>query len=778
MKTSTRFSSWLLIIALTFMIPVMSFANVYTVINTADAGAGSLRQAIIDANANGGKDTIRFNIAAGGNLFEGSGANTYAVIELLTALPTITGSLFIDGASQTNTNTGSSAGYTVGADAIAQSAINYPDVYIVPHSTFSFPLNSNLVSGDGISIDVTDVTISGIAISGFGNLHTNGGTASGHADIQVLRAPAERTANITITNCFISCDPLGAFPALAHRRTKGNGILVAGNNSIGTISNNYIAHCGTYGIHFNGNIDNNNVGPSSTTVGSRNWTISDNRLVNISTNATISGITRVSDAITLMKCVQFRISNNYITDVEQMGVDIGYNSDSNRVENNTLTGFVKTTAMAPQAALRIGLCSEKDTLIKNLIYNNTGTSFKAGVWMDESTLVQTGITTKDNQNNLIQENIIHDNAGSGVVLSNNSTGQCINNVITRNSMYNNTGLGIDLNYNATAGPTTISLDDDGDGDAGPNNIQNFPLIDSVRKLTSTTVAFYGKAPAGATIEFFISDGQVNKHGGTTLNYGEGKTYLGSAVEGSGADMAAGVGSYNVDGNVATANTNLFAVVITYGAGITISDSVTSTATVGSNTSEFGPVITVLNILDVKLINFFSSYKDGVVKLNWQAVTDKSFQYFDIEHSTDGVSFVRLKTMNATNSGVIADYQFDHAGASEGNNFYRLRMVSNSGKISYSSVIRVSVKDAKSKQPNYVNSFFKNKVEMKLNSDKEEAIAVHLFSQAGKLIKYTEVRGNAGTNFIQMDGLESVAAGTYVLYIKKGDETSTQRIIKQ
>jgi hypothetical protein len=219
-------------------------------------------------------------------------------------------------------------------------------------------------------------------------------------------------------------------------------------------------------------------------------------------------------------------------------------------------------------------------------------------------------------------------------------------------------------------------------------------------------------------------------------------------------------------------------VITYGAGITFNDTVTSTATVANNTSEFGPVITVMNILDVKLINFFSTYKDGVVKLNWQAVTDKSFQYFDVEHSTDGVSFSRLKTVNATATGAIADYQFDHTSATEGNNFYRLRMVTNSGKVSYSSVIRVSVKDAKSKQLNNISSFFKNKIEMKLNSDKEEAIAVHLFNQAGKLIKYTEVRGNAGTNFIQMDGLEQAAAGTYVLYIKKGEETFTQRLIKQ
>src|SRR6185503_18088522 len=40
-------------------------AATFTVINTNDSGAGSLRQAIIDANTNPGLDTISFNIGSG-----------------------------------------------------------------------------------------------------------------------------------------------------------------------------------------------------------------------------------------------------------------------------------------------------------------------------------------------------------------------------------------------------------------------------------------------------------------------------------------------------------------------------------------------------------------------------------------------------------------------------------------------------------------------------------------------------------------------------------------
>ncbi len=62
----------------------------YTVMNTNDSGSGSLRQAILDANANAGNDVIEFNIGGGG-------AHS---IDLLSDLPTLTEGLTIDGSTQ------------------------------------------------------------------------------------------------------------------------------------------------------------------------------------------------------------------------------------------------------------------------------------------------------------------------------------------------------------------------------------------------------------------------------------------------------------------------------------------------------------------------------------------------------------------------------------------------------------------------------------------------------------------------------------------------------
>ena len=66
------------------------YGQPYIVTNMADAGAGSLRQAITDANGNAGADIINFNIG---------GAAPFT-INILTKLPTIADAVTIDGTTQ------------------------------------------------------------------------------------------------------------------------------------------------------------------------------------------------------------------------------------------------------------------------------------------------------------------------------------------------------------------------------------------------------------------------------------------------------------------------------------------------------------------------------------------------------------------------------------------------------------------------------------------------------------------------------------------------------
>ncbi len=103
---------------------------VFNVTNADDAGAGSLRQAITDANAAAGADTINFS----------SFFTTPRTISLLTVLPTVTGDVAINGPGKDN--------LTVRRDAGAAAAFRV------------FAFNAN--------VDLSGVTVSGGMTAGTG----------------------------------------------------------------------------------------------------------------------------------------------------------------------------------------------------------------------------------------------------------------------------------------------------------------------------------------------------------------------------------------------------------------------------------------------------------------------------------------------------------------------------------------------------------------------------------------------------------------------------------
>jgi hypothetical protein len=192
-------------------------ALTYTVTNTNDSGAGSLRQAILDANGNAGADMIAFAIP-------GAGVHT---IQPLTVLPAISGPTILDGYSQP------------GASANTLATGNNAVILIVLDG-------ANTSGQDGLFLANTSTgsIIRGLAV---GNYSTGIGVGSAS----------------TVTGCFVGTDASGATalpnqtgilvsssagvtiggPAAAERNVvsgnTANGIWVLSNSNV-TIVNNYV----------------------------------------------------------------------------------------------------------------------------------------------------------------------------------------------------------------------------------------------------------------------------------------------------------------------------------------------------------------------------------------------------------------------------------------------------------------------------------------------------------------------------------------------------------
>ncbi len=191
---------------------------VFTVTNTMDAGAGSLRQAMIDANALAGADDIMFNIA-------GAGPHTIA---LTSALPFITDPVTIDGYTQPGSSPNTAAFGSV-LDTVLQIELD------------GFNAGAGV---QGLRVQANNTTIRGLAINRF--------------SLSGIRL--EGADNVVAGN-FIGTDVSG-------QNTRGNGldgvfVNNVANNRVGgpnPADANLISGNGRDGIFvFNINADGNTI---------------------------------------------------------------------------------------------------------------------------------------------------------------------------------------------------------------------------------------------------------------------------------------------------------------------------------------------------------------------------------------------------------------------------------------------------------------------------------------------------------------------------------------
>jgi hypothetical protein len=172
--------------------------SVYTVSTTNDSGAGSLRQAILDANADHGPDTIAFNIGGGG----------VQTIRPTSPLPTITAPVTIDGTTQ--------PGYAGTPLIVLNGAIAGPN---------ATGLN---LTGGGTS------TVRGLVVNGFsayGILASNAGGGSFVITGNYIGTDASGTLAVGNENGIYLIDAastLGGTTAAARN-------LISGNHNVGVV---------------------------------------------------------------------------------------------------------------------------------------------------------------------------------------------------------------------------------------------------------------------------------------------------------------------------------------------------------------------------------------------------------------------------------------------------------------------------------------------------------------------------------------------------------------
>ncbi len=365
-------------------------------------------------------------------------------------------------------------------------------------------------------------------------LNSNNNVVTGLTGFSLFRAGIEvnGTANLIAGNAIVQANSWGVSVTGANNRIEENRILLTGGSGIllrGTATTGNLVRGNLIrGSHSNGvTID---YGASGNTIGgseaaARNYIYS-------------SGHT----------------SSEYFP----VGSDIEISGNNNLVQGNSLGVDENGAAAGGSAWSGIQLSGLANTVRGNIISGHIGYYFKL-------TARPAGVRITGGGNHVIQGNLIgtdlsgtqplpneygiktevwlysdvpHDNRIGGLgpgeanmIAYNIYDGVAINGNSTRvsgNSIFSNGELGINLapDVYTQSYPNTVTLNDPGDLDTGPNNLQNYPIITSSSVSgTSTTVqgTIDSQTPQQISIEVFSNEAA------DASGFGEGQVFRGSTT---------------------------------------------------------------------------------------------------------------------------------------------------------------------------------------------------------------------------------------------------------
>jgi len=171
-------------------------------------------------------------------------------------------------------------------------------------------------------------------------------------------------------------------------------------------------------------------------------------------------------------------------------------------------------------------------------------------------------------------NLIAFNTRAGVIVKGMDADTTL---ISHNSIHSNGEQGINL----TAGDSAMfTPNDSGDIDPGPNDLMNFPILNSASS-TPGLLTITGEIMDGLPYTNFVIHFYANDVCDSPSAHGEGKTYLGSTTQ-------------NTDGG---GNVSFLANLTP---GVPAGQFITSTATTGDKTSEFSGCVEVVDVQNYSL----------------------------------------------------------------------------------------------------------------------------------------------------------------------------------
>lgn len=181
---------------------------------------------------------------------------------------------------------------------------------------------------------------------------------------------------------------------------------------------------------------------------------------------------------------------------------------------------------------------------------------------------------------------------------------------------------------------------------------------------------------------------------------------------------------------------------------------------------------------VELVSFTANSTSTGINLKWQTATETNNSRFEIERSSDKVSFEKIGTVNG--QGTTTEpvfYNFNDNSQVAGVVYYRLKQVDYDGTYTYSNVVEVNsgAPSSYSLADNYPNPFNPS-TKISYTIPEKGFVSVKVYDVLGKevanLVNNVQDAGSYEINF----NASNLSSGIYIYSLQSGDFTTTKKMM--
>ncbi len=202
------------------------------------------------------------------------------------------------------------------------------------------------------------------------------------------------------------------------------------------------------------------------------------------------------------------------------------------------------------------------------------------------------------------------------------------------------------------------------------------------------------------------------------------------------------------------------------------------ATVNANCSNSSAGGGCLAALPVRLTSFQAQSTGEGVRLNWSSSLEQNFDYYQVERSTDAVSFEAVSPHIASVSGQagIRSYSWTDGNAQGGTVYYRLKQVDLDNTYTYSKIVAVTFA-SDDKAVALTPNPFSDELTLTLNTPQNGTYVIEVYAPSGKrqAAAMGEKNGPSVTRTIATNLLP---VGIYFITVRVGDQHFMRKVIKE